>query len=142
MGADYKVTFKMKAAAATSMEVKYLNGSWGESGIAKDTISIGTDWTEYTRILNAGSNNALVLLFQSHKATDVYIDDVKVADYIAPVDPVFPENAIYTETFENASLNGWTSNCSVVSTAGLAATKADGGNYCLEFISPNYSYTN
>ena len=140
--ADYKVTFKMKAAAATSMEVKYLNGSWGDSGIAKDTISIGTDWTEYTRILNAGSNNALVLLFQSHKATDVYIDDVKVVDYVAPVDPVFPEDAIYVETFESASLNGWTSNCSVVSTDGLAATKADGGNYCLEFISPNYSYTN
>ena len=139
---DYKVSFKIKAAAATAMEVKFLNGSWGDSGIVKETINVGTEWQEYTRIINAGSNTGLVLLFQSHKATDVYIDDVKVADYVVPVDPVFPEDAIYTETFENGSLNGWTSNCSVVSTAGLAATNAEGGNYCLEFISPNYSYTN
>ena len=140
--ADYKVTFKMKAAAATSMEVKYLNGSWGDSGIAKDTISVGTDWTDYTRILNAGSNNALVLLFQCHKATDVYIDDVKVVDYVAPVDPVFPDNAIYTETFESGSLNGWTNYNSIAETAGLAATKADGGNYAMNFTSVSYSYTN
>ena len=139
---DYKLTIRAKADVSATVDIKFLNGSWGTSGIEKTTATFGTDWIEHTYIFNSLEYGGLVLLFQSHKATTIYIDSVKIEEYIAPVDPVFPENAIYTETFENASLNGWTSNCSVVSTAGLAATNAEGGNYCLEFISPNYSYTN
>ena len=141
--ADYKVTFKMKAAAATAMEVKYLNGSWGDSGIAKDTINIGTEWTEYSRILNAGSNNALVLLFQSHKATDVYIDDVKVADYVAPVDPEIPDDAIYFENFETD--HTWASGNAnapfeVIPAGDAPATKAENGNYVVKHTIPSGVY--
>ena len=139
---DYKLTIRAKADVNATVDVKFLNGSWGTSGIEKTTQTYTTEWAEYTYIFNSLEYGGLVLLFQSHKATTIYYDSVKIETYVAPKDPEFPENAIYTETFENGSLNGWTSNCSVVSTAGLAATNAEGGNYCLEFISPNYSYTN
>ena len=139
---DYKLTIRAKADVNATVDVKFLNGSWGTSGIEKSTQTYTTEWADYTYIFNSLEYGGLVLLFQSHKATTIYYDSVKIEEYIAPKDPVFPENAIYTETFENASLNGWTSNCSVVSTAGLAATNAEGGNYCLQFVSPSYSYTN
>ena len=141
--ADYKVTFKMKAAAATAMEVKYLNGSWGESGIAKDTINVGTEWTEYSRILNSGSNNGLVLLFQSHKATDVYIDDVKVVDYVAPAAPEIPDDAIYFEDFETdhtwASGNA-NASFEVIAAGDAPAAKAENGNYVVKHTIPESVY--
>ena len=140
-GTEYVLTVKAKASKAVDLKFVFHNGSW--SGfVAPDFVpTLSTEWTTYTYHFTP-TEKGIVLLLQAKGAAEIWLDDIKISEYVAPVDPVFPEDAIYTETFENGSLNGWNYNCSVVSTEDLAATNAEGGNYCLEFISPNYSYTN
>ena len=106
---DYVLTFKMKATKARTVEFKFLNGSWGSSGITSYPATSATDWTEYSYEFNSGSNTGLVLLLQSHSAMDIYLDDIKIAEPVAPANPYVPVegNLLNNPSFETGNFTGW-----------------------------------
>ncbi|MBR0447750.1 MAG: carbohydrate binding domain-containing protein, partial [Clostridia bacterium] len=148
-GTEYVLTVKAKASKAVDLKFVFHNGSW--SGyVAPDYVPrLTTEWATYTYRFSP-TEKGMVLLLQAKGAAEIWLDDIKVTEYVAPVDPVFPEDAIYTETFESATAAGWSaSTSSIVETADLDATKADGGNYAMQFVSAKnpdgtggYQYTN
>jgi len=126
-GKNYVLTFKAKAAAAATVDFKFLSSSWGTSGIATYSPTLTTEWAEYSYEFNSLTYGGLVLLLQSHKATDIYLDDVKIA--------LAPGEAIYSNDFENGT-SGWGKSTNTVLTtdtgvtgSALKATHADDWAY-------------
>ena len=130
---DYVLTFKMKATKARTVEFKFLNGSWGSSGITSYPSTSATEWTDYSYEFNSGSNTGLVLLLQSHSAMDIYLDDIKIAEPATePETPETPDeptitNALTNGDFETGNLNGW-SNYSGTT---VTSAKVHGGSYAM-----------
>ena len=140
-GKNYVLTFKAKAAANAYVDFKFLSGSWGTSGIANYSPTITTEWAEYSYEFNSLTYGGLVLLLQSHKATDIYLDDVKIA--------LAPGEAIYTNDFENG-ISGWGKSTNTVLTTdtgvtgnALKATHADDWAYVYTWmdVEANTDYT-
>ena len=140
-GKNYVLTFKAKAAANAYVDFKFLSGSWGTSGIANYSPTITTEWAEYSYEFNSLTYGGLVLLLQSHKATDIYLDDVKIA--------LAPGEAIYTNDFENGT-SGWGKSTNTVLTTdtgvtgnALKATHADDWAYVYTWmdVEANTDYT-
>ncbi len=140
-GKNYVLTFKAKAAAAAKVDFKFLSGSWGTSGIANYSPTLTTEWVEYSYEFNSLTYGGLVLLLQSHKATDIYLDDVKIA--------LAPGEAIYTNDFENGT-SGWGKSTNTVLTTeagphgnALKATHADDWAYVYNWmdVEANTDYT-
>lgn len=130
---DYVLTFKMKATKARTVEFKFLNGSWGSSGITSYPATSATEWTEYSYEFNSGSNTGMVLLLQSHSAMDIYLDDVKIAEPgTEPEQPETPEeptvvNALTNGDFETGNLNGWNNYSGTT----VTSAKVHGGSYAM-----------
>ena len=131
---DYVLTFKMKATKARTVEFKFLNGSWGSSGITSYPSTSATEWTDYSYEFNSGSNTGLVLLLQSHSAMDIYLDDIKIAEpeLEQPDEPETPDeptisNVLTNGDFETGNLNGWSSYSGTT----VTSAKVHGGNYAM-----------
>ena len=130
---DYVLTFKMKATKARTVEFKFLNGSWGSSGITSYPSTSATEWTDYSYEFNSGSNTGLVLLLQSHSAMDIYLDDIKIAEPATePETPETPDeptitNALTNGDFETGNLTGW-SNYSGTT---VTSAKVHDGSYAM-----------
>ena len=141
-GKNYLLTFKAKAAANAYVDFKFLSGSWGATEIPNYSPTITTEWAEYSYEFNSLTYGGLVLLLQSHKATDIYLDDVKIA--------LAPGEAIYTNDFESGSTSGWgkSTNTALSIDAGphgnaLKATHADDWAYVYNWmdVEANTDYT-
>ncbi len=143
---DYVLSVDILSASANHPVGAYVaTNYWLGNLIASTVVTPSTtEWTTYTLSFNSGSNvTAYLGLKDTWTNATVYFDNVKLAKVVTLEDAVFPENAIYTETFESASLNGWSSSTSsIVETSTLADLKADGGIYAMQFVSTSYSYTN
>jgi len=140
-GKDYVLTFKAKAAAAATVDFKFLAGSWAATDIPNYSPTITTEWAEYSYEFNSLTYGGLVLLLQSHKATDIYLDDVKIA--------LAPGSAIYSNDFENGT-SGWGKSTNTVLTTdtgvtgnALKATHADDWAYVYTWmdVEANTDYT-
>ena len=140
-GKNYLLTFKAKAAANAYVDFKFLSGSWGATEIPNYSPTITTEWAEYSYEFNSLTYGGLVLLLQSHKATDIYLDDVKIA--------LAPGEAIYTNDFENGT-SGWGKSTNTVLTTeagpngnAMKATHADDWAYVYTWmdVEANTDYT-
>ena len=140
-GKNYVLTFKAKAAAAATVDFKFLASSWAATDIPNYSPTITTEWAEYSYEFNSLTYGGLVLLLQSHKATDIYLDDVKIA--------LAPGEAIYTNDFENGT-SGWGKSTNTVLTTeagpngnAMKATHADDWAYVYTWmdVEANTDYT-
>ena len=98
-------------------------------------------WYDLSITFNTGALNAMYINFLNYRsdAGQYYFDDIK----ITPKDVPAAGEPIYSEDFEEGTLNGWSSSTSsIAAAADLPVANADGGSYAMKFVSTNYSYTN
>ena len=106
---DYVVTFKAKADRNAELNFK-INSDWAYDS-AKFTVNVTTEWQEYEGTINMSELGWAIVMFSSNTlAADgatYYIDDLKIAEYKAPVQV----GKITNGDFENGS-EGWKLNAS------------------------------
>ena len=108
----YVITFKAKASVAGQMSITIQDGSWADY-YYKELFNTTTAWKEYEIITNVSdyptSNGAILFKFQDQgTAMDLYIDDLKMVEYVEP-EPEVPaagENLVTNGSFEDGT-NGW-----------------------------------
>lgn len=119
---DYTITLKAKGSVAGNMGITIQNGDWG-SYWNGPTFAVTTEWQDITIELAANSipftKGGILFKFQDvGVAMDLYVDDLKIAEYEEPVPetPAAGQNLVINGDFEN-STNGWklASSSSIVS---------------------------
>jgi len=110
---DYEVTFKAMAAKEGTLWVKF-NNNWAYD-VDQADVKVGTEWAEYTSVINSGDCTSLVLLLQyAGYAADgetFWLDDIVITKVVSEEPPVEPpveddDNLIVNGSFEDGS-NGW-----------------------------------
>ena len=120
---DYTVSFRVKADRSTNMNFK-VNNNWA-GDTAKNTVSVTTEWQEYSFVLNSGAcTSGALLLFSSNttaaNGATYYLDDISFVEYVEPVAP----GTVANGDFETGDLSGWTSHQSTA-----ISTDAHSGSY-------------
>ncbi|MBR0447172.1 MAG: carbohydrate binding domain-containing protein [Clostridia bacterium] len=122
-GADYQVTFKMKASVASALTVKFLTADW-MSTVSQTSGAVTTEWDTVDVTLNGGNGGTVVFMIQTGLAgsvgQEIYVDNVVVtkgdgsSEPETPDTPVTPGEPVLGETgfvvngnFETGNSNGW-----------------------------------
>jgi len=141
-GTEYVLSVKAKASTAVDLKFVFHNGSW--SGyVAPDFVpTLSTEWATYTYHFTP-TEKGIVLLLQAKAAAEIWLDDIKVSEYIPPVDPDVPDDAVYFENFEEdhtwASGNA-SATMEIIPAGDAPATKAENGNYVVKHTIPTNVY--
>ena len=87
---DYVISFKAKAAKEGTLWVKF-NNNWAYD-VDQADVKIGTEWAEYTSVINSGDCTSLVLLLQyAGYAADgqtIWLDDIVITKVASEKPPV------------------------------------------------------
>ena len=144
-GADYKVTFKIKANVASGLTVKFLSADW-MSTVSTQNASVTTEWSDVDVTLNGGNGGTVVFMIQTGLAGSagqtIYVDDVVVAKTDGssePDTPVTPDepsepyvpvdgNYFTNGAFETGNADGW-QTYQKTSVSAAAAKTGDYGLY-------------
>ncbi len=138
-GADYKVTFKIKANVASGLTVKFLSADW-MSTVSTQNAAATTEWSDVDVTLNGGSGGTVVFMIQTglpgSAGQTIYVDDVVVAktdgssEPDTPVTPDEPDepyvpvdgNYVTNGAFETGDNTGWQTYQNTAVSAAAAKT--------------------
>ena len=122
---NYEVSFKAMAAVADKVLSVKFNDNWS-ADVDEATVTVGTEWAEYSVVVNSGDFETLVLLLQYNgEPTDgqtYWLDDIVITKGEAtdPDQPEEPAIGLINGDFETGDITGWQTHQSVNVTADAA----------------------
>ena len=142
-GEQYAVTFKAKAASASSVFLTFQDTAWYNNNYFNETVNVTTEWAEYSVTTDIGrfcKNGSIYVKFQDTGAANTfYVDDLTISKVVTGGDEggddYSDENLIVNGDFEKGSNTGW----SVYNGTTVTEAAAMNGKYGLHCKGNNWA---
>ena len=112
-GEQYVVSFKAKAASASSVFLTFQDTAWYDNNYFNETVNVTTEWKEYSVTTDIGrycKNGSIYVKFQDTGAANTfYVDDLTISKVVEPEggDDVIENNLVKNGDFELGNTSSW-----------------------------------